>query len=718
MKRLCFLLLLVVFVFALVSCRDEPLRNPESKADSDSGSGVVDPASPTDPATDPSEDPSGGKEVIKVDLSIPENIREWKVSSDALLQIEGLDYSDGVVIIDGDFIGTKALGDEASGSDGVFKREDGTFIPVPDANSVSRFLGSDLGILGLSTIRFKKLKLDDDFSISSKEYPGRTGAQEEFYYLNFLQEKWRHLDRSEIVFWFHGVGHKGVSLLHWSLHNKPYSIDGVFDFSGPEYSTGIGIDMFAVLDAASFEEKDFHLYVMNPVKLEAGSNVEVDDPVTIFKVPAQSSGAHYKAVVKFSPDDYSRLDYTSFHTRARYLDGTSRDDELIPFFDDSSYTVELEMGAVDEDFIFTIDLTYRDVSQFSGATIELVESCRTEVYRELKPGEVDGFFSYDGSSLVQTFAFKSNDEWHARISWMPKVKYVSEFLTGVHGYGTGGSFPEEDVTFKEGYNYCYMVRLSEPCPAGEKLGEIKPRDLLELKCDVELNENYDYECPGCENCDGKGFVLRQSDINANNILEGDFRTVNPVNSKYGRVCYRNGYMVLTESKTIRLDSTTTGNLGMGAYGTRSWNNDNKKESIDIRVKEIRPSAKEIVVDMVIDEDLKGEKLVMENIVMKNEHWRHSWKVRDDESVVCTVCNEVRYSSSMKVKGGTWYIVDSNDDFSIWVENEPDTEFQMKMGRSNAPYVPYDMDVRFIASAPDKRITHDIVTETYVKINVQ
>lgn len=46
---------------------------------------------------------------------------------------------------------------------------------------------------------------------------------------------------------------------------------------------------------------------------------------------SENKGDSYKAVLRFSPEDYSKLDYRSFHVCVRYYNGSLRDDELVPF---------------------------------------------------------------------------------------------------------------------------------------------------------------------------------------------------------------------------------------------------------------------------------------------------------------------------------------------------------------------------------------------------
>lgn len=95
---------------------------------------------------------------------------------------------------------------------------------------------------------------------------------------------------------------------------------------------------------------------------------------------SENKGDSYKVVLRFSPEDYSKLDYRSLHVCVRYYNGSLRDDELVPSFSDNSSTVELETGKVGDDFIFTLDLSYGDGVGFSSISIELVESEKTVLH--------------------------------------------------------------------------------------------------------------------------------------------------------------------------------------------------------------------------------------------------------------------------------------------------------------------------------------------------
>ena len=695
MKRIPIVLLLVLALL-FVSCDNEEVKTPESN--DDSGAAVVE------------------KGLVTIDLSDLKSGQSITktVTGDVEFQLEGLDFSDGVVIIDGDFIGaSKSIGRSIGENDSLFKREDGTFIPVPDENKMSRFLGSDINILDLTTLHFKKLKLDDDFSISLDEYPGRVGVEEEFYYLDFLNPKWRNLDKSEVVFWLHNMGHYGLSAIHWGLLGKEHNPKMVFDFSDPIFFFGLGIDLYAVLDKDS-PDQNFNLYVLSPIKLELNKEIQIngDQLVNVFKVLAsENKGDSYKAVLRFSPEDYSKLDYRSLHVCARYYNGSLRDDELVPFFIDSSSTVELEIGRVYDDFIFTLDLSYGEDVGFSSISIELVESEKKDIYEDLKTGESKTFKAYDDSNK-QTVAFKTSDRWPVEIEWAPNVVMVEQFFSGnKNSFGTG--FSHGSITLEKNVNYCFIVEFKDGYKPQKEdtLFTISPREYTELKCDVKYNGKGDYLCEGCENCEDEGFLLEQIKINENGILKGAYWTSVPLDEKYGKVGYINGNRILTDS-SIALNSTTTGNLGHGPFGTLAMDKDNVNNSIDVRVIEIHPRDKEIVADVKIDD---GKTYY--NVVMKYEHY-HLWNVNDDETVKCCECGEIRYSAGMEIKAGIQYIMDSNEDFSIWLEEMPEEEFHYKAGNGlMAPVAPVGLSIRLIAPAVDKHISYK-ANVSHVTIIVQ
>ena len=222
----------------------------------------------------PKNESLGNPVVMTIDLSdlktgdsIPKT-----VTGNVEFQLEGLDLSDGVVIIDGNSSKSLATGKSASENNSLFKRKDGTYIPVPDEDQKARFYSTDINSLNSTTIRFKKIKLDDDFKIDSEEYPERIGVEEEFYYLNFYSPKWQNLERSEVVFWLAGVGHYSCSLLHWNLMGKEYNTKKVFNFSSPCFNSGLGIDLYAVLSGSD----KFRLYVLNPIELNENAAISID----------------------------------------------------------------------------------------------------------------------------------------------------------------------------------------------------------------------------------------------------------------------------------------------------------------------------------------------------------------------------------------------------------------------------------------------------------
>ena len=663
----------------------------------------------------PKKDALAEPVVVTIDLSdlgIGGSITKT-VSGNAEFQLKGLDLSDGVVIIDGNFSKSLSTGKGGSGSDSLFKREDGTFIPVPDKDKEAKFYGADISSLDLTTIHFKKLRLDDDFKIAQTEYPGRTGVEEEFYYLNFFSPQWQNLDRSEVVFWVAAAGHYGCSLIHWNTIRKAHNLKQVFDFSNPYFNTGLGIDLYGVLSSNS-PDQCFRLYVLSPIELNEDETISIDGSrgLNIFKVQAsENQEKTYKVVLTFSKNDYSKLNYESFHTYARYYDGTMRDDELIPFFNEETSTVELEIGKIDSAFIFNLDMSYSNTDELPPYTIKLTESGKTGIYSTLKTGETNTFVAYD-SENSQTIAFKTTSEWTVEIKWADNVACVDTFCSGKNGYGTGSS--RGSVTLLENMNYCFIVTFQEGVEheAGDELFTISPRNNIELKCNVKYNGKGNYECAGCANCNYEGYLLNHVDIIENKILNGSYWTTTPLDTKYGNIGYVDGKYIKNDS-SITLNSTTTGDLGGEAFGTLAMNgNDVKKDSIDIRVLEIRPSDKTIVADIKIDGGT-----TYKNIVMKYKEYHH-WSVNDNNTVRCTDCGEIRNSASINIKEGTQYYIDANEAFSIWLEAFPDQEYAYKAGNNlKAPVAPADMTVRFIPSEAGKTISYTDKGENIIDITI-
>lgn len=164
MKRIP-IALLFVFALLFVSCNNEEVETPEQN--DGSGATVVE------------------KGLVTIDLSDLKSGQSITktVTGDVEFQLEGLDFSDGVVIIDGDFVSSKVVGKNESENNSLFKRNDGRYIIVPDRDGKSGFNCSDIEISDWTTISFRRFNLDDDFGIYGKEYHGYTDIdiKEEFY---------------------------------------------------------------------------------------------------------------------------------------------------------------------------------------------------------------------------------------------------------------------------------------------------------------------------------------------------------------------------------------------------------------------------------------------------------------------------------------------------------------------------------------------------------
>ena len=142
-KTLLLTILLLSFLFLFTSCEEEVHPAPEEETE------------------------------IMLDLSslLPGETIKKSIGNNSIINLEGINLVDGAVIIDGDFNSSRGLGEQEKDLN-VFKRHDGTFIPVPDHHSHTIISPEDMGIKEHAEMIIKKDNPHNDFAIKPEEYPG------------------------------------------------------------------------------------------------------------------------------------------------------------------------------------------------------------------------------------------------------------------------------------------------------------------------------------------------------------------------------------------------------------------------------------------------------------------------------------------------------------------------------------------------------------------
>lgn len=676
-KTLLFIALFLAFAFFAISCEEDVRPNvpedvPETKPDT----------------------------VLSLDLSsmLPGETIKKSIGNDSVLDFKGINLSDGAIIIDGDFTSSRRL-EESEKDMNVFKRQDGTFIPVPDEESNTKITSEDIGVNGTSEIVIKKDNPHIDFAIKAEEYPGETGAKEEFYYVDFSDERWSNLNKEGIVIVKTGEMSNTLSIVQREMGYK--NPNGVFDFSEVK-TNGFGIDLYAVIDANNTEAHT-KVFVTNPIEITEDATVITND-VSVFKVSEKKDGKNYKAVMTLSEESYKAIENSTVFAFSRYFDGTFRDYELVPYFNDVNHSIEYEIGTVDKDFIFNVN-SYFNEGVTKEATIKLV------------PSEIDGsvYTSYSngsqieltakGTSKIQVFPIRIENNSEFSLEYDNDKSQVTLYHTNKYSQGT---VMTSSVKMNEKTSCIIIVRCSDNPADGETLVTIKPKEEFELKCDVYFKDGK-YVCDGCENCNYNGTILY--DIFSNGVMKGTY-WIETKSEKYGSIEYVDG-MSIENSKGIFLDQGTSGNLGLSYFGTYRYSTENPKNSIDIRVKEIHPTKGEIIVDVTFDgkEDTKEIDVVM----IKGSSHSHIWEVKDETHVRCSECNEVRNAYITSISSGD-YLFTSNEDFRLIVYGEY-TEFKIPMGKDIPLNAPINFDVALIPCDSSKSISVEIKETKQVHVTI-
>ena len=588
------------------------------------------------------------------------------LTADSEIELTDFSLEDGVYIeVVGD--GSRGIGLPGFGGDNVFVREDGTFMPMPDANGTSVFAAACIGVTETVKVYVHKLEnLDFDYHISTNEYKHRikgSGVAEEYYYIDFRNPKFSDLNREEIVLVRSGsdAAH-GIAVLQLGMLN--YDSNRLFDFSAP-WINGFAVNMHIVYSVES--PKDMKLNILSP-KHASNKPIVLDNELTVIRVDKQDGG-EYKIVVSFTGENGEdvihriAMDKHDLEIAPRYLDGSNRDRIVYPEFDLENLTITYHLGQVDEDFMFNLNYETQFTGFVPGDASFVLEPDNEGIEVHNISSIEDAVEIRAESQGLMTWAFGTETRRPIEIvknntEFAGKINYIGGKSSTAYSSNIGDDFLDvggrnlESMSNITGYMIIDYYG-EEPTASLMTLRESK---LQAIECAVV---KWDYEHGGlvcaddnCEKCAELGYKQRYSwsFIRRNkSVILPDIYWTDDEYGKYGRIGFGKGARIQVSGTSISNAASTTGSFRpTDTFGTLLYNKNDKNESVEVRLKEIWVAENKIVCDIA----LNGSDKFIENVVMSPSHLKHEWKYEGNGYVHCTVngCSERRRAVEYMITG--------------------------------------------------------------------
>ena len=549
-----------------------------------------------------------GRSLSLSNLAAGGSIELSGISADTELELSGFSLEDGVyieVVGDNSRDISRGFGDVSDFMSNLFRRENGTYIPVPDKDGCAEFVAGAIGVVRDAKVIIHKLdKLDFDYEIRGDEYPGLNGLAEEYYYISFLSPEYRMLDPGEIVLVESGtVGAQGVSVLQRGMLNRDSR--GVFDFSG-QWFTGFAVNMHRVMN--NHDTNVMRLNILNPLHAELDSPTAIDSELSVIRVDRKDSG-EYKVVVTFSGDNTSEvirkiaLNYDGLALHPRGTDGINRDLMVFPEYDLENRTITYHLGRLDEDLLFTLNYDSANTGFVEGeASLVLEED--PEGYDIFDLTELENSVDITApSNGIVTWAYKAEEKVLFEIIDNNSHRYRSSFYV-VSRSGEGSSGMAKGEYECEGTGFIIV----------DYTGNDTNVSLLTLRNTVHQGidcssvewdpDKKEYFCAdeNCESCAALG--SRQSydggfiHLNWESISSDTFWTEDEFED-YGRIGFGLGGSVYASNEFF--DTSTTGNVRPDdPYGTLAWKHDDTDRRVEIRLRKILVFENKIVCDIALN----------------------------------------------------------------------------------------------------------------------
>lgn len=544
----------------------------------------------------------GSVDMPLTSLGKGESIIVDQVGAETTIELSDFSLEDGIYIEIVENGRSRAV--TSFNSEKMFKRQDGSFIPIPGQQGNISFTGGDLGLSDVGRVIIHRLlNLDDDFEIRAKEpqhlLHSTEFIAEEFYYVSFLDPRFVSLDPREVVFVTSGVGHQGVSVLQYGMLNK--RAEGVYDFSG-KWFTGFAVNMFKSMIVNS--DDSVKLFIMNPIHATSSQN-ELNNQINVIMVEKQTAGK-YNVVVSFSGEDASDVIYNiatsgqALQYKPRYTNGDFRGNYFYPEFDFENKKIIYHIGSVERDFLF--DLYFDESTGFKPgmATVSLEED--TSGFEPVDATQINEVVITAPSKGLVTWYYKADSPVEIETE---RVNHpaVWNMTVSDHGLGTGGF--NEQMTL-DGYGFFIFEYTGNGTDV--PLVSIRRSVKRGLDCSAVAwdYETEDYVCidDDCKHCINQGSKQHYSrffiEHNRDEIFhDARFWTLASYGS-YGRISWKIPHSVkCTENSSISVETFGGDSRFPAPPRAIATNANNRSQMVKLYLQKIILPENKIVVDIAI-----------------------------------------------------------------------------------------------------------------------
>lgn len=305
------------------------------------------------------------------------------------------------------------------------------FLPIPDSLGESRFSSQELGISN-GRIMIEKLGRDNDMVIDTRyEDPvkeeGTTRIFEEYYHIDFSDQNYRDLDKSDLVILQRWEGN-GVSSYRFAIVGKNLGVldkncKGILNLSG---QTTLNL-------YHRFTEKQVQnpfiasLVLTNPVNIQNNTPTSITNPLEVYRISSEGLDPAKEYVLEFDKsaavadfslrlNRYSMASSSSIH-KTRTLTGEDQvcNDNKGLTLTNNDLKIEkmvLYFGSLTEDYLFNwhyANYFSEDLHADNFGTITL---------REIKPDEKERIHHVEIQKIdnVPYMRIEGNTEWVSSLS--------------------------------------------------------------------------------------------------------------------------------------------------------------------------------------------------------------------------------------------------------------------------------------------------------------
>lgn len=620
----------------------------------------------------------------------PGQVLEFDADENTDVELKDFSLADGVYVTAVN--NTRGLGGASEELDiNLFRMDDGSFIPLPNATHSIHFKGLDIGLNGSGTIRIRKFNVQNDLSISASEYPAISavnGMVSEYYYIDFNDSQWRNLDRSHIVVRQKNAageyvfGYSNVKLLQSGYISYNYQMDQIYDLSRQS-----GFGMYVSRTVAADGSSDISYEISSPEVLALNVPKTIDASDVRIRIPAQVSG-NYVVTMRYQDNEsFTRAVVDLYRIEFGKADGSYLDTVFYPTFDSESNTITWFIGSLASDCLMSY------YGRDDGVVVELKSTTETCIeptsLSELASG--DKVFTKGVSDFI-TVPFKTEVKTDMYLSGSFDLGTLMFYSPNGHTSwcGFSSSAATNPYVISASARGFIVVRCMDVNDGDVAivLSENSGEDAIDCDEIVRNGETGGFYCPDCMK-----YVSLAT--HKDDLFVGEYVTAGEYSDgslNYGKITFNPDRESLSAENVLLT-------LKTGSYGEyRSYNNEDESQWVGLTIDRIVLSPERKIYGTL---RIGNNGATYENVEMVSMH-SHSWTFGSD-AATCTSCKESRAYLDVSIGGE----VVMNSDIDGLVVYVPVFDFLVEgqAGDNAFPPVPEGTQVYIIAPSSTYNLTY-------------